>query len=157
MSKIKNRLITAATGGAMAIAVALVQQFEGVRYTPYRDVVGVLTVCYGHTGPDIIPRKTYTESECQALLRSDLEPVLATIDEVVTVAMPDTRRAALASFAYNVGTGALTRSTMLRRLNAGDTSEACDELLRWNKAGGREWKGLTNRREVERELCLTGK
>ncbi|WP_033580998.1 lysozyme [Dickeya chrysanthemi] len=157
MSKIKNRLITAATGGAMAIAVALIQNFEGVRYTPYRDVVGVLTVCYGHTGPDIIPRKTYTEAECQALLRSDLQPVLATIDQVVTVPMPDTRRAALASFSYNVGTGALTRSTMLRKLNAGDTSEACDELLRWNKAGGREWRGLTNRREVERELCLTGK
>ncbi|AYC20054.1 Lysozyme RrrD [Dickeya dianthicola] len=157
MSKIKNRLITAATGGAMAIAVALIQNFEGVRYTPYRDVVGVLTVCYGHTGPDIIPRKTYTEAECQALLRSDLQPVFSTIDQVVTVPMPDARRAALASFAYNVGTGALTRSTMLRKLNAGDTSEACEELLRWNKAGGREWKGLTNRREVERELCLAGK
>ncbi|UMB79104.1 lysozyme [Dickeya fangzhongdai] len=155
--ELRSKLIKAGAGGAMAIAVALIQNFEGVRYTPYRDVVGVLTVCYGHTGPDIIPKKTYTEVECQALLRSDLQPVFATIDQVVTVPMTDARKAALASFTYNVGTGSLTRSTMLKKLNNGDTSEACNELRRWNKAGGREWKGLTNRRDVERELCLTGK
>jgi lysozyme len=61
-SFIKEKLSAAFAGGAMAIAAVLIPSLEGGEYKPYRDVVGVLTVCYGHTGADIIPTKTYTES-----------------------------------------------------------------------------------------------
>ncbi|EKN3739647.1 TPA: lysozyme [Yersinia enterocolitica] len=158
---ISKRLMTkiagVAAGGAMAIAIVLLggsDGLEGREYTPYRDVVGVLTVCDGHTGKDIIPSKRYSDAECDALLHQDLTPVFAAIDRIVNVPMSDFRKAALASFGYNVGITAMTNSTMVKKLNRGDTSGACDELRRWIKAGGKVWKGLVNRREVERELCL---
>ncbi|MBN3345172.1 lysozyme [Pectobacterium brasiliense] len=151
---LKSRIAKAASGGALAIAIVLIQWFEGVRYTPYYDVVGVLTVCYGHTGTDIVIGKTYTQAECDELLEKDMAPAASAVERYVKVPMSDFRKAALISFTYNLGAGSLTRSTMLRKLNAGDTSEACDELKRWDKAGGKVWRGLTDRRAVERELCL---
>ncbi|HHQ1977890.1 lysozyme [Yersinia enterocolitica] len=158
MSKrLMTKIAGVAAGGAMAIAIVLIgghDGLEGREYTPYRDVVGVLTVCDGHTGKDIIPSKRYSDAECDALLHQDLIPVFAAIDRIVNVPTPDFRKAALASFGYNVGITAMTNSTMVRKLNRGDTSGACDELRRWIKAGGKVWKGLVNRREVERELCL---
>ncbi|CNF25746.1 endolysin [Yersinia nurmii] len=155
---LRKKLLAASAGGAMALAVALVgghDGLEGREYVPYRDVVGVLTVCDGHTGSDIIPGKRYTDKECDDLLKKDLAPVFAAIDRTVKVPMSDAQKAALASFGYNVGITAMTNSTMVKKLNAGNTQGACDELRRWNKAGGKVWKGLINRREVERELCLT--
>ncbi|MDA5543352.1 lysozyme [Yersinia rochesterensis] len=155
--RLMTKIACVAAGGAMAITIALIgghDGLEGREYTPYPDVVGVLTVCDGHTGKDIIPSKRYSDAECDALLHQDLIPVFAAIDRIVNVPMPDFRKAALASFGYNVGITAMTNSTMVRKLNRGDTSGACDELRRWIKAGGKVWKGLVNRREVERELCL---
>ncbi len=70
--------------------------------------------------------------------------------------MPDTRKAALASFVYNVGETQFSRSTLLRKLNAGDVKGACAELSRWVYAGGKVYKGLVNRRMAERELCEQG-
>lgn len=153
---LRKRIAGATAGGAIAIATVLIQWHEGVRYTPYYDVVGVLTVCYGHTGPDIIPGKKYTQAECDDLLEKDIAPAAAAVEKAVKVPMTAMRKAALISFTYNVGAGSLNRSTMLRKLNAGDTSEACDEIKRWDKAGGKVWRGLTDRRVVERELCLSG-
>ncbi|EKN6262670.1 lysozyme [Yersinia enterocolitica] len=155
--RLMTKIAGVVTGGAMAIAIVLLggsEGLEGREYTPYRDVVGVLTVCDGHTGKDIIPSKRYSDAECDALLHQDLLPVFATIDRIVNVPISDFRKAALASFGYNVGITAMTNSTMVKKLNRGDTSGACDELRRWIKAGGKVWKGLINRREVERELCL---
>lgn len=155
--RLMTKVASVVAGGAMAIAVALIgghDGLEGREYVPYRDVVGVPTVCDGHTGKDIIPSKRYSDAECDALLHQDLIPVFAAIDRIVKVPMSDFRKAALASFGYNVGITAMTNSTMVKKLNRGDTSGACDELRRWIKAGGKVWKGLVNRREVERELCL---
>ncbi|MGA6579692.1 glycoside hydrolase family protein, partial [Providencia sp. NPDC089923] len=62
-------------------------------------------------------------------------------------------KAALYSFAFNVGTGAFAKSTMLKKLNAGDQYGACEELKRWVYAGGKVWRGLVNRREAEAAIC----
>ena len=70
--------------------------------------------------------------------------------------IPVKAKIAFVSWAYNVGTGAACRSTLVRKANAGDIAGACDELPRWNKAGGRVIRGLTNRRLSERKLCLEG-
>lgn len=144
----------AAAGGLISLTVAMVTNFEGYESKPYRDVVGVLTVCYGHTGSDIIPTKTYTKAECKALLEKDLAIVAKAVNPLIKVDIPDYTRAALYSFTYNVGTGAFSRSTLLKKLNAGDQAGACNELKRWIYAGGKPWKGLISRREVEEAICL---
>ncbi|MTC33442.1 glycoside hydrolase family protein [Providencia alcalifaciens] len=155
MPKIPNKIkIAAAAGGLMTLTVAMVTEFEGYDPKPYRDVVGVLTVCYGHTGSDIIPTKTYTKAECKALLEKDLAIVAKAVNPLIKVNIPDYTRAALYSFTYNVGTGAFSRSTLLKKLNAGDHIGACNELKRWIYAGGVKWKGLMTRREVEEAVCL---
>lgn len=157
--QIKIKHLITGGAGAVAIAAALLgghDGLEGRRYTPYRDVAGVLTVCDGHTGKDIIPGKRYTDAECDALLEKDLKRVKAQVDPLIKVSIPESERAAFYSFAYNVGTGAFARSTLLKKLNAGDHAGACNELKRWTYAGGRQWKGLMTRREIEREVCLWG-
>lgn len=157
--QIKIKHLITGGAGAVAIAAALLgghDGLEGRRYIPYRDVAGVLTVCDGHTGKDIIPGKRYTDAECDALLDKDLKRVKAQVDPLIKVSIPESERAAFYSFAYNVGTGAFARSTLLKKLNAGDHAGACNELKRWTYAGGRQWKGLVTRREIEREVCAWG-
>jgi len=154
--QLKKSIAGVVSGGALAVAAFLVPSLEGVEHKPYQDVVGVWTVCYGHTGADIIKSKTYTEAECQALLNKDLRTVAYQIDPLIKRPIPDTTRAALYSFTYNVGAGAFRQSTILKKINAGDTVGACNELRRWTYAGGKQWKGLMNRREIERDVCLWG-
>ncbi|EFQ7222269.1 lysozyme [Salmonella enterica] len=159
MMQIKIKHLITGGAGAVAIAAAMLgghDGLEGRRYIPYRDVAGVLTVCDGHTGKDIIPGKRYTDAECDALLDKDLKRVKAQVDPLIKVSIPESERAAFYSFAYNVGTGAFSRSTLLKKLNAGDHAGACNELKRWTYAGGKQWKGLMTRREIEREVCAWG-
>lgn len=158
---LRNKLIAGITGGASAITLAAMMLgkadgLEGRRYYAYQDVVGVWTVCDGHTGDDIRRGHRYTDRECDALLDNDLRQMARVIDPLIRVNVPTPTRAALYSFTYNVGAGAFARSTLLKKLNAGDTKGACDELRRWTYAGGVQWKGLMNRREIEREVCLWG-
>lgn len=157
--QIKVKSLIAGGAGAIAIAAAMLgghDGLEGRRYESYRDVAGVLTVCDGHTGRDIISGKRYTDEECDALLNKDLALVAARIDPLIKASIPNSERAAIYSFAYNVGTGAFARSTLLKKLNAGDQVGACNELKRWTYAGGKQWKGLITRREIEREVCTWG-
>ncbi|EFB0086456.1 lysozyme [Salmonella enterica] len=159
MMQIKIKHLITGGAGAVAIAAAMLgghDGLEGRRYIPYRDVAGVLTVCDGHTGKDIIPGKRYTDAECDALLDKDLKRVKAQVDPLIKVSIPESERAAFYSFVYNVGTGAFSRSTLLKKLNAGNHAGACNELKRWTYAGGRQWKGLVTRREIEREVCAWG-
>lgn len=154
---LRNKLIAAAGGGAMMIATVFLGGKDGVEgrvYEPYKDVAGVWTVCDGHTGTDIVKGKKYTDRECDRLMWSDLQPVKKAVDSMVKVPLGEYPRAALYSFTYNVGTSAFSKSTLLKRLNAGDQVGACEELRRWVYAGGMKWKGLLNRRDMERSLCL---
>lgn len=152
---LKNRLVVAAGTGAFAIAILLLSGphgLEGRVYVPYLDISGVLTVCDGHTGPDIVRGKTYTDPECDSLLRSDLKEVQIQVDRLVKVPLQEYQRAALYSFAFNVGTRAFAASTLLLKLNTGDYNGARDELSRWIFARGQIHKGLINRRQIERWL-----
>jgi lysozyme len=157
--RFRGSVIAAIGGGAIAIASALItgpngnDGLEGVRYKAYQDVVGVWTVCYGHTGKDIMLGKTYTELECRALLSKDLNIIARQINPYIQKPIPETMRGALYSFAYNVGAGNFQTSTLLRKINQGDQEGACDQLRRWTYAGGKHWKGLMNRRAIEHEVC----
>lgn len=160
--KLRNSVIAAIPAGAIAIAATLItgptgnDGLEGVQYQAYRDVVGIWTVCHGHTGKDIMLGKTYTEAECRGLLDKDLATVARQINPYIKVPLPETTRGAIYSFVYNVGAGNFKTSTLLRKINMGDTKGACDQLRQWTLAGGRQWKGLITRREIEREVCLWG-
>lgn len=154
---LRQRLIAAAGGGAMLIATVLLGGKDGVEgrvYEPYKDVAGVWTVCDGHTGTDIVKGKTYSDRECDRLLWNDLQPVKKAVDGLVKVPLNEYQRAALYSFTYNVGSGAFSKSTLLKKLNAGDQDGACEELRRWVYAGGMKFRGLMNRRDMERSMCL---
>jgi len=156
-NNLRNKLIAAAGGGAMLIATVFLGGKDGVEgrvYEPYKDVIGVWTVCDGHTGTDIIQGKRYTDQECDRLLWQDLQPVRKTVDSLVKVPLSEYQRAALYSFTYNVGASAFSKSTLLKKLNEGDQQGVCDELRRWIYAGGMKWTGLINRREMERAMCL---
>ena len=136
-----------------ALCATLVMGFEGMRHTVYRDVVGVPTYCAGET------RKpnwnhTYSTQECMTILEGRLAEFQAGVDECVHVPVPDTREAALVSLAYNIGTGAFCRSSVARDLNEGDVRQACDDFLKFDRAGGVVFPGLRRRREKERKLCL---
>nr|ELR5135112.1 lysozyme [Providencia rettgeri] len=150
---LKQKLTVLVGAGASAIGLAVIAHYEEIRYEPYEDVIGVLTVCYGHTGKDIVPNKTYTKEECNELLELDFMRTKLQVDRLVKVPVSEHTKAALYSFAFNVGTGAFAKSTMLKKLNAGDQYGACEELKRWVYAGGKVWRGLVNRREAEAVIC----
>jgi lysozyme len=142
-------------GAVSAAALALIAGYEGLRQKPYLDAVQIPTVCYGHTGRDIEPR-WYSQAECTAILRQDADKAAAAVRRLARVPMTQPVFDALVSFTFNVGEDNLASSTLLRKLNAGDTVGACNEIPRWNKAGGRVLPGLTARRAAEQKLCLSG-
>lgn len=157
--RFKKSIQVSAVVAAMAIASPFVGGWEGLRNAAYVDPVGVTTICYGHTKNAVLGQ-VKTDAECDYLLKEELRHYAEKVDVYVTQDLPSTRLAALASFSYNVGLGAFRRSTLLRKLNAGDVIGACNELLRWDKAtvNGKKvvLRGLTNRRAEERALCLMG-
>jgi lysozyme len=95
-----------------------------------------------------------TPEQCREFLNGDLQRSWDSIDLYVKVPLQPWTRAALASFIFNVGAEAFRKSTLLRLINQGRVVEACNELLRWNKANSQEYPGLILRREAERHLCL---
>lgn len=145
---------------ALAMGIALVMPYEGLSYRSYLDPIGIPTICYGHTAADVQLGQENTAEQCEALLKQDMGEALAVVDQSVKGELPITRRAALASFVYNVGARNFRRSTLLERLNEGDVPAACDEITRWVYAGHgehqRALQGLIRRRAMERQLCLYG-
>jgi lysozyme len=155
----------AASAVLLAAAAAYITPWEGTRYVPYRDIGGVWTVCQGHTGSDIIPGKRYTAAECDALLRKDIleheARLFACAPEITT--LPDESYIAINSWAFNVGTGAACKSTLIRKVKVNDFRGACEQLSRWVFVNGKVIRGLKNRRVdglsgmiSERTLCLWG-
>lgn len=138
-----------------AIAVACVSGFEGLRTAAYADPVGIATICFGET-KGVRMGQTRTLDECRGLLADSLELANNAVERCVRQPMPADRQAALVSFTYNVGGQAFCGSTLVRKLNAGDTYGACNELSRWTRARGIELPGLVKRREAERLMCIKG-
>lgn len=132
-----------------------IKDYEGVRLKAYDDGVGVWTIGVGHT-KGVRRGDVITMDQVDEFLRADLEDAEQTVNDRVTVPLTQSQFDALVSFVFNVGSGAFSSSTLLKKLNAGDYDGAADEFLRWNKAGGRVLVGLTKRRISERMMFLTG-
>lgn len=147
---------------AAALATAIALPAEGLRRVAYYDPPGILTVCNGHTGADVVKGKVYSLAECSAFLTTDMQGALGAVDRCHP-GLPVPVLAAFADAAFNIGpmVACDTRnSTAARLLRAGDYAGACQQLPRWNRARVLgvmvELPGLTKRRAAERELCLSG-
>lgn len=149
----RSKSLKAAVGvTCCALLLSVVPKFEGVILRGYKDPIGIVTACAGHTATAVLGR-AYTIAECNDLLAADLIGHADGVNACVKVPMNSNQRAAFVSFAFNVGTSAFCRSTMARKLNSGDYSGACAELSKWTQAGGRVLPGLVKRRAAERAIC----
>ena len=142
--------------------IALIKGFESCRLTAYPDPGtggAPWTIGYGWTypvdGKPIKPGMKIDQATADRLLKTGLVSYENDVLKLVKVKLSQNQFDALVSFAYNVGSRALSTSTLLKKLNAGDIKGAADEFLRWNKAGGKVLNGLTRRREAERALFLS--
>lgn len=148
----RAKLIAQLGAGAAALLLAMVPVFEGTILRTYRDPIGVLTSCVGHTGAELRMGQRWTPEQCQQQLAADLLHHAAALD-CITAPLTEGQKAAFVSFAFNVGNKAFCGSTLARKANAGDLAGACAELSRWTYAGGRQLPGLIKRRAAEREMC----
>jgi len=132
--------------------LALTEQFEGCRLSAYQDQVGVWTIGYGHTGPDVKPGINITNTQAEALLAQDVKRAESCVNNLVSVQLTQQEFDALVDFIFNLGTGAFSSSTMLRELNAGDFTGAAAQFDKWDRAGGAVIAGLLRRRQAEADL-----
>ncbi len=139
-----------------ARGLGLIKGFEGCRLTAYRDAVGVWTVGYGHTSmagpPDVKPGLRISAYEAEEMLARDLSKYESAVARLVKVPLTDNQFAALTSFCFNVGPGALEKSTLLKHLNRGDYEDAQAQFGKWIRAGSRVLSGLVRRRAAEAAL-----
>lgn len=133
--------------------IELIKRFEGVRLKVYKDAAGLPTIGIGHL---LKPGEKFpggiTEAQAEDLLRNDLADAEKAVATSVTVQLAQHEFDALVSFTFNLGGGALRKSTLLKKLNAGDRKGAAAEFGRWTKAGGKELAGLVKRRAAERKM-----
>jgi lysozyme len=143
-------------GVVSATLLSSAMLWEGDKRDAYYDIVGVLTVCYGHTGSDIVKGRRYSKEECTYLLKNDLVKHQKPVLDCTNVPLSRNEVDAYTLFATNVGGAAYCRSSLLKKLNAGDHVGACNALTAWSYAGGKYVQGLNNRRVYERQMCLGG-
>ncbi len=125
-----------------------IKEFEGCRLEAYKCPAGVLTIGYGHTGPDVTLGKRITPAEADELFDRDIEKFESQLRQVDgTVNLRQCAWDAVVSLACNIVTEAFSLSTLLRKLRSNPDNPAIrDEFLRWNRAGGKVLPGLGNRR-----------
>lgn len=127
-----------------------VKAWEGLRLEPYLDAVGVPTIGYGHILAPSAPRPLSINVEMADMyLADDLDAHAAGVNELITIDLMQHEFDALVDFAFNLGVGALARSTLLRKVNAKQFYEVAGEFERWVYAGDKRLIGLVKRRDAE--------
>jgi len=118
---------------------------------------GVLTIGYGHTGPDVTRGMQITETEAERLLKQDLHRFEDEVSWLITVDLKQQEFDAIVSFAFNVGAGALEHSTFRRRMNEGQNKRQCfqEEFPKWVNGSDGPLPGLVRRRGAEVELATS--
>ena len=139
----------------------LITKFEGLRLKPYLCSAKIPTIGYGNTYYTDGKRVTLLDKDITKQEAFDMFKELANrfakrVDTLVTSNINQNQFNSLVSFAYNVGTGNFSSSTLLKKVNRNpDDLTIKDEFLRWNKAGGKVINGLTNRRNEEADLYFS--
>lgn len=135
-------------------ALTLVKSFEGFSPTVYKCSAGVDTIGYGHALRKGESFSHITEDEALELLAQDMQSAAAAVDRLIRVPLNDNQLSALISWTFNLGSGALQRSTLRMRLNRGEYWAVPMEMMKWTRARGRVVKGLVRRRQAEAALWL---
>lgn len=139
--------------------LALIKRFEGFSATRYICPAGWWTIGFGAIHgldgqPVTAATPPVTEEEAETLMRRDLAVAERAALRLITVPLSDGRFNALASFAFNLGGGALQRSTLRRKVNREEHADVPDEFRKWVWGGGRKLPGLIRRREEEAEMYV---
>ena len=145
---------------ALSIATKIIAEFEGFRSAPYQDTGGVYTIGFGFT---VDPNGKHVSADTPHISQEDatdrlslmVDRVLTRVREIAHVPLTDNQAAALTSFAYNLGTNALTNSTLMRLLNEGKPAEAAAQFPAWCHVNGAVCPGVLRRRRAEAALFLT--
>lgn len=137
--------------------LAIIKKHEGLRLRAYLCPAGVPTIGYGNTfyedGTPVKMGEAITKDRAERMLFHTVARFQAAVDGVVTSKINQNQLDALTSFAYNVGIGALQRSTLLKKVNANPNDPTIrNEFMRWTRAGGRVLRGLEIRRKEEADL-----
>ena len=132
--------------------IQLIKRFEGLYLKAYFCPAGVLTIGYGHTR-GVKPGEEINELQAEIYLKEDVEACEIQLN-YLTLPINQHQFDALCSFIFNLGIGNFMQSTLLKKLKAGDKT-AADEILRWDKSGGKVLPGLTARRKAEYDLFCT--
>lgn len=139
--------------------LALIRDFEGFVGTAYRCPAGILTIGFGHTSsagaPAVLPGMKMTRDEAERVLAADVSRFAEGVARAMRRELSPMQFSAIVSFAYNVGLGALCRSSVLKAVNSGHFDAVPAKLLLWVKAGGRVLPGLVRRRRAEGELFMS--
>lgn len=143
------------------IAINLIKEFEGFRDRAYLDTDGTPVIGYGLSqiaGKSVQLGDSISPAKADAVLKDHLQQLQTKIKSVVKVPLSDRQLSALTSLAFNVGFESFARSTLVKKINAGDYTGAANEFSRWDKANVRgmlvQLPGLTRRRQAEKQLFL---
>lgn len=131
----------------------LIKRFEGLSLEPYLCPAGVWTIGYGHTSPFVTEKsEKITEQQAEELLRYDVVKFEKAVNRLITRKLTQNQFDSLVSFCYNLGSGALQRSTLRMKCNRMEDDQVPAEFLKWVYAGGKKLSGLVRRRAAEAGL-----
>jgi GH24 family phage-related lysozyme (muramidase) len=129
-----------------------IKRFEGFSPTVYICPAGYPTIGYGHVVQNEEKDRFsdgIDKEQGEELLRRDAQVAERAVLRLITVPLTDGQFDALVSFTFNLGSGALQRSTLRRKVNREEHAQVPDQLLRWVWAAGKRLKGLARRRAAE--------
>jgi lysozyme len=135
--------------------IALLETFEALRLQTYRDIRGIWTIGWGHTGPEVVPTLTWTRMQADTAQQEDVMYASKAVKELVSVKLNQNQFDALVCIVFNIGVNAFKTSTLLHLLNSGDYAGAAEQFGKWIYAGTVISSGLVNRRKAESNLFQT--
>jgi lysozyme len=142
------------------LGIEMMHHFEGCKLEAYQCSAKVWTIGWGNTfyenGTPVKQGDKITQDRANELFEFVVNEFAVGVEKLLTKKVNENQFSALVCFAYNVGTGNLGKSTLLKKVNANpNDATIANEFLRWNKAGGKELLGLTRRRTAESKLYFT--
>lgn len=136
-------------------SISVIKNFEGLKLKAYKDEGGVLTIGYGHTGPDVKEGTEWSLEQADHALHIRVESIIAVLGRHLKAPLNDNQMAALCSMGYNIGIAALFGSTLFRLINERKYNEAANEFPKWCHVGKTVSEGLLKRRQAEQKLFLS--
>ena len=134
----------------------LIKKHEGLKLKAYRCPAGVLTIGYGHTGPDVKDGLEINKAKADCLLDSDVRFAVKKVNELVKKTISQNQFDSLVSFTFNLGPGRLASSTLLKKVNQNPNDKSISlEFAKWVNASGKKLEGLVIRRKDESELYFS--